>query len=87
MKYDKLQTILDTLTWEDVKNGGSSHYKKGKDSIEPIDLYLSLGTFPAFALSSIIKYASRSVNLDEGIKEKDIDKIIHYACLLKSLFR
>jgi hypothetical protein len=47
-----------------------------------VDLYRSLGLFPAFALCSIIKYASRQT--DKGLNASDLDKIIHYAELLKA---
>ena len=57
---------------------GSDHYKTG--GVEPIDLYISGGMFRHFALCCIIKYAFRN---RDGINERDMDKIIHYAKLLK----
>lgn len=84
MKFNKIMEYLDEMTWNDVKNGGSDHYKNGKSHTEPIDLYVSMGTFNSFALSSIIKYAARSTSSQRPINQKDLDKIIHYACLLKA---
>jgi hypothetical protein len=72
-------------TWEEIKQGGSEHYKLG--GIEPIDLYLSLGALRAFAICSIIKYASRNMGIGEEadpVSNKDMDKIIHYAEMLKT---
>ncbi len=75
-------------TWEEIKQMGSSHYKTG--GVECIDLYRSLGGLRAFAVCSIIKYASR--NAGSGYKEsdpvsvKDMGKIIHYAEILKTAF-
>jgi hypothetical protein len=38
-----------------------------------------------FALTSIIKYASRNLAIGCMVNPKDMDKIIHYAELMKSL--
>lgn len=57
---------------------GSDHYKTG--GVEPIDLYKAGGMFRHFALCCIIKYAFR--NRDK-VNERDMDKIIHYAKMLK----
>ncbi len=65
---------------------GSSHYKTG--DVEPIDLYRSLGGLRAFAVCSIIKYASRNVGggwQSKSISIQDMDKIIHFAEILKTL--
>jgi|APFre7841882630_1041343.scaffolds.fasta_scaffold178934_1 hypothetical protein len=67
--------------WEDLKHDGETHYKTGK--VEPIDLYRSGGMLKHFALSNIIKYSFR--NAKQKISENDIDKIIHYAKMLKVL--
>lgn len=72
-------------TWSDLKQEGSAHYKTG--DVEPVDLYLSGGMLHDFALASIIKYAFRSrrdEGLDEAMFMKNMDKIIHYAELLKA---
>ena len=74
------QEALKNVAWEKVKQNGSTHYKTGK--IEPIDLYLSLEILTPFCLASIIKYASRSATT--GVSIKDLDKIIHYAQILKA---
>ena len=71
----------DTLTWNEIKKGGSGHYKD--DGVEPIDLYLSGGMLRHFALCSIIKYAFRNRDPNEPIRASDMDKIIHYAQMLK----
>lgn len=74
-----------TKTWEELKKKGSDHYKT--NSTECIDLYLSGGMFRDFALASIIKYAFRSrraEGVDPAMLEKNLNKIIHYAELLKT---
>jgi len=73
------------LTFDSFRNKGSQHYKTG--GVEPIDLYLSAGMFDDFALCSIIKYAFRSrpeMQLDDVTFNANMDKIIHYAELLKA---
>lgn len=66
--------------WELLKLEGSGHYKTG--SVEPIDLYRSLGLLQDFCLASIIKYASRQKA--KGVNSSDLEKIIHYARLLNA---
>jgi hypothetical protein len=74
------------MTWEEVKKKGSGHYKAEKQGdVEPLDLYLSGGILKSFALASIIKYAYRQTGR-LGISEKDMEKIIHYAEILKAAF-
>ena len=68
------------MDWSDIKKIGSSHYKAG--DVEPIDLYRSGGMLKDFALCSIIKYAYRQ---KDGLRESDLDKIIHYAEMLKAI--
>jgi len=76
-----IYNIESVKSWQDLKRQGSDHYKTG--TIEPIDLYLSLGIFRPFALASIIKYASRNTGTDGRlVSERDMRKIIHYAELL-----
>lgn len=71
--------------WEELKQGGSTHYKTGK--VEPIDLYKSITPHPSlsalsvFALCNIIKYAFRQ--LTRGYKREDCDKIRHYASMIQ----
>ena len=76
---------MDTKSWDELKKEGSAHYRTG--DVEPIDLYRSGDMFHDFALASIIKYAFRSrreENIDNGTFMKNMDKIIHYARLLKA---
>jgi len=63
-----------------IKSRGSEHYKTG--SVEPIDLMKAGGILHHFAIGSIIKYAFR--NRDK-INPADMDKIIHYAEMLKEI--
>jgi len=74
------EEALKNIAWEKVKQNGSDHYKTGK--VEPIDLYDSLDILKPFCLASIIKYASRNTNKELSVK--DMDKIIHYAQILKA---
>jgi len=76
MKKDK-----EGISWDDIKQGGSQHYKTGGD-VEPIDLIKALGILKPFAIASIIKYASRNANRID-VSDTDINKIIHYAQMLK----
>jgi hypothetical protein len=69
------------MTWEELKNRGSEHYKK-EGEVEPIDLYRAGGMLRHFALSNIIKYAYRNRFLDKPISLKDMEKIKHYADML-----
>lgn len=46
-------------TWEDIKKGGSGHYKTG--SVEPIDLYRSLGILREWAIGEICQHALRNI--------------------------
>jgi len=70
--------------WDDVKEKGSDHYKTG-GGIEPIDLIKDLGLLRQFALANIIKYASRNAK-SANVKTRDMNKIIHYAEMLKSAY-
>lgn len=72
---------LKNVKWEELKQRGSEHYKVG--GIEPIDLYRSSGMMKHFALCSIIKYAFRSQHADEKTFLLNMEKIVHYAELLK----
>lgn len=68
-------------TWEEIKQSGSGHYKTG--SVEPIDLYKSLGILPDFAIASIIKYAARQKQ--KGLNQSDLSKIMHYCEILQTV--
>jgi len=70
---------MNKTKWKELKKKGSTHYKTL--DVEPIDFYVSLGIFKQFAEANIIKYAARYVTKSEP---KDMDKIIHYAELLKA---
>ena len=70
--------------WKALKNRGSEHYKNSPDSVEPIDLYASGGCFQDFAIGNIIKYAFRNSSKAGSFNPKDMDKVIHYAELLKA---
>lgn len=75
-------------TWDEIKSGGSEHYKNG--GIEPIDLYRSIGILRSFAIASICKYAVRNAGnglpTDNPVKVKDMEKIIHYANILMTAY-
>jgi hypothetical protein len=72
------------MKWDDVKQLGSSHYKTG--GVEPIDLYRSGGILRDFAIGSIIKYAYRNRrDMWDYVRPEDMDKIIHFANILKSM--
>ncbi len=71
--------------WEQAKQMGSTHYKTG--DVEPIDLYRAGGYFEHFAICNIIKYAFRLGKRRERDKLKDLDKIIHYATLLRATLK
>ncbi|RLE36898.1 hypothetical protein DRJ17_07665 [Candidatus Woesearchaeota archaeon] len=69
---------------EHLKQKGSEHYKV--DGVEPIDLMRSGGMLRDFCIGNIIKYAFRNRSqLGRPISKKDMDKIIHYAEILKAL--
>lgn len=71
------------MNWEDTKINGSPYYKGG---IEPVDLFKQGEILYDFAIGSIIKYAYRSredANRKQESKLDDVNKIIHYACMLK----
>jgi len=65
------------------KHKGTKHYKH---QYEPLDLIASHGPGPlnSFCLGNIMKYADRNMGTFAIHKlEKDLDKIIHYAEILK----
>jgi len=74
-------------TWDELKQMGSAHYKTA-DVVEPIDLFDAGDLLWPKAISDIIKYAFR--NRKEGTfgvtrVDQDMDKIIHYAEIVKHL--
>lgn len=76
---------LNEIAWEELKKDGSAHYKTG--GVEPLDLYRSMGILRPFCIASIIKYAARNAGTgkpeDNPVSNKDCDKMIHYAKILK----
>lgn len=68
-------------TWEEIKLDGSEHYKwngiQRIDLLKDLDYCRELNLAQLDALSNIIKYAVRQ--LQRGVAEKDLEKIIHYA--------
>jgi hypothetical protein len=69
---------------QDIKNSGSDHYKTG--GVEPLDLMEAGDIVHDFAIGSIIKYAFRNrKEMHQGIDKlkQDMDKIIHYAEIIK----
>ena len=70
-------------TWEEIKQGGSGHYKTG--SVEPIDLYRSLGILREWAIGEICQHALRNIKQRDTFI-KDMDKFIHYAEMLKAAY-
>lgn len=73
------------MGWAEIKALGSEHYKGGET--EPIDLYRSGDMLRHFALCSIIKYAFRNRFHWKPVNFGDMDKIIHYAKMLKWVCR
>ena len=64
--------------WEEVKKGGSQHYKEGE--VEPIDLYRSGGILLDWAIGEIMSHAFRNRGqITARINPKDFEKIKHYA--------
>lgn len=68
--------------WREVKQKGNPLYK-GR-GVEPIDLIKEGEMLRDFALGSIIKYSYRNRRaIEKPINQRDVDKIIHYAEMLK----
>lgn len=74
------------MKWEDIKKRGSEHYK-GSGIVEPIDLLKAGGILHDKAIGDILKYAYRNRKelVGNSISVQDMDKIIHYAEMLKIL--
>lgn len=73
-----------TMDWTKIKDKGNPLYK-GND-VEPVDLFKSGGLLRDFAIGSIIKYAFRNrSSTGRELLIQDMDKIIHYAEMLKAL--
>lgn len=73
--------------WMKVKRKGSKHYHGG--GLEPIDLMRAGGLLYPFAISCIMKYAyrNRKANRLVSVIKEDMDKIIHYAEMVKVIAR
>lgn len=71
------------MTWDELKERGSEHYKTGGGGVEPIDLIRAGGMLPDFCLGNIIKYAYRSRDTDVPATMKNLEKIRHYADMLE----
>ena len=70
--------------WEEVKEEGSLHYHN-TGSIEPIDLYKSLGILKHWIIGEICQHALR--NRDKvSVSSEDMKKIIHYAKILRAAY-
>jgi hypothetical protein len=66
--------------WDRLKKGGSDHYKT--HNIEPIDLYRAMGILRHWAIAEICQHALRNIDV-EVVSNKDMEKIKHYAEMLK----
>jgi hypothetical protein len=71
-------------TWEHIKGMGSKHYKT--DAIEPIDLYRAQGTLHHYCITGIMKYVSRNITYGSPVSVRDMNKIIHLAEMLKTVY-
>lgn len=75
------------MNWEEIKNKGSLHYKTGE--VEPIDLFKAGDILWDWCIGEIIAKAYRIHHNRPVIHDlapyiaKDLDKIIHYAEMLK----
>lgn len=70
--------------WILLKTKGNYRYKSG--GVEPIDLFKNGDMLQDFALGCIIKYAYRNRSkVSELPSIDDLDKIIHYAEMLKEM--
>jgi len=76
------------MTWEEIKQNGSVHYKTG--AVEPIDLlrdlkpHESLTALEVKALTDNIKYSFRM--LQKGLNVADLEKIQHYTAMCQWRF-
>ena len=71
-------------TWAEIKEGGSNHYKGAPCDVEPIDLYRANGILRPWAIGEICQHALRNINEKRPVSVRDMDKIIHFAEMLKS---
>ena len=78
MKYSENEIIKDIETY--VKNTYGGHYV-GKDQVQIIDLWESLGNVETTARDVAMKYLMRCGKKD-GKNEKDLMKAIHYMIMM-----
>lgn len=78
MKYSEDEIIKDIETY--VKNTYGGHYV-GKDQVQIIDLWESLGNVETTARDVAMKYLMRYGKKD-GKNEKDLMKAIHYMIMM-----
>lgn len=71
------------MTWEEVKQGGSKHYKRG--AVEPIDLYQSMSPMALhhWAILEIVAHALRNISPSDTLF-KDMEKIEHYSKMIRA---
>jgi hypothetical protein len=75
-----LYEFLDNISWADLKQNGSDHYKG--EGVEQVDLYRSIGqrTLATWALTGAQRRASRNLKaLENGdnVSLVDVRKVIH----------
>ena len=78
MKYSETEIIYEILEY--VKNTYGGHYV-GKDQVQIIDLWESLGNVETTARDTAMKYLMRYGKKD-GKNEKDLFKAIHYIIMM-----
>lgn len=73
------------MTWDEIKEGGSQHYKNDNGGAELIDVFRDLKphedltALEVKALTDVAKYACRM--LKNGTNLKDLQKIQHYTSM------
>jgi len=84
MEMENIKQILNDVSWEEVKMFGFSHYKTG--GAELIDIYRGARVARSKALTDIMKYAYRNLEINRPeVNRYDIHKIIHYALIVMAL--
>lgn len=79
----KISILLDTITWEEAKEDGSTHYKKSESSAELVDLYRANGitSLGSWALTGAMRRSQRNLQKIGSRKVSvsiiDIQKMIH----------
>ncbi len=75
-----LSDFLENVSWAELKQDGSSHYKG--DGAEQVDLYRATGlrTLATWALTGAQRRAQRNLQrleMIEPVNIKDVQKVIH----------